>query len=572
MELFIDVGSTNIKYATSDLKDFHSVPFPAPIIKENNKYEVDPDQIIGLIKKIIDSTKPNAIYFSVQMHGYVLFNKGQRVINYVSWRDERGINEIPQFEINKFYGVDIKPNLPRLSVQTQTIQFDEFMTLGSFIAYCLTGHNATHISDITPTGYFNLKENKYDATPFKMPFVCQTVQSIGDYKGITIMSPIGDQQCSVRGVINNKEMEDNYILNIGTASQLCCVCDGFPVGEFESRPYFDNKTLCTITRLPGSMAIANAKEKNILINSLFGSYKTALDKLPKKKGIIAIGGGSKKYHDVIETVLKKLNYQHQFADGFDALLGLSNIAKGEKNMKQIGLMLSEIPHHSLPVLMKNSGLDFFILDYEHGGFDYESISRIIMVSKLCGLKCIIRLANNERKDIIKFLDMGANGLLLPMCNTKEDIAKVVEYSKYPPIGKRGISTMRAHTLYNPGNLMDYIESTNKHIEIYAQIETIEGVKSIKEILGVDGVTGVMVGPNDLSADYGCLADKNAKEILSAISAVGKEAKAVNKIVFIITGNQNYLSKAKECEFDGACIGSELNAISDYCKKIIKDNR
>ena len=76
-----------------------------------------------------------------------------------------------------------------------------------------------------------------------------------------------------------------------------------------------------------------------------------------------------------------------------------------------------------------------------------------------------------------------------MTNTADDIKKVVEYAKYAPVGKRGISTMRAHTLYAPPSLCEYMPLANERIKVYAQIETVSGVVNIEEILSVNGVDG-----------------------------------------------------------------------------------
>ena len=239
-------------------------------------------------------------------------------------------------------------------------------------------------------------------------------------------------------------------------------------------------------------------------------------------------------------------------------------------MNKCGIMVSEIAFSNMPVLLKNSGLDYFILDCEHGGFDYLDISRMIMTARLCGLPIIVRLPNNDRKDIIKLMDMGADGVLLPMTNTVEDIKKVVEYAKYQPIGNRGISTMRAHTFYNPPPINEYLPQANARTKVFAQAETIAGVENIEEILSVEGVDGVFIGPNDMSADYGCLGNNNAPEILSAIEKIACACKKTGKVGGIITGNKSYLSKAKQCGLEYFCKGSELNAISDYCKKITKE--
>ncbi len=239
-------------------------------------------------------------------------------------------------------------------------------------------------------------------------------------------------------------------------------------------------------------------------------------------------------------------------------------------MNKVGLMLSEIPFSNMPVLMKNSGLDFFIIDCEHGGFDYVDVARLIMTARLCNLLVIIRLPNNLRKDIIKFMDMGADGLLLPMTNCVTDIQEVVNYAKYQPIGRRGISTMRAHTLYNPPAVSDYMQIANERTKVYAQIETVEGVKNVSEILSVNGVDGVFVGPNDLSADYNCLTNSEAPEILNAIQVIGKSAKNAGKTAGIITGNKKYIEVSKQNGFTYFSKGSELNAISQYCKNIVKE--
>ena len=239
-------------------------------------------------------------------------------------------------------------------------------------------------------------------------------------------------------------------------------------------------------------------------------------------------------------------------------------------MKKVGLMMSEIAFSNMPVLMKNAGLDYFILDCEHGGYDYADISRTIMTARLCGLLVIVRLPNKDRKDIIKLMDMGADGLLLPMTNTAEDIQQVVKYAKYQPIGERGISTMRAHTFYNPPPINEYLVSANARTKVFAQAETIDGVKNIEAILAVEGVDGVFIGPNDMSADYGCLGNNEAPEILAAIEKIGDAAKKADKIAGIITGNKTYITKAMESGLEWYCKGSELNAISDYCKKITKE--
>lgn len=561
--LYVDIGSTNIKWRMSEKEG--SFPFPSPIKEEFPYYEVSISKIVDAVKDIILTTKPKKVFFSVQMHGYVLLKNGKAVTEYVSWRDERAKDVKPDFILSKEFGVDIKPNLPRLSVLTQKVDFDEFCSLGSYLSYVLTGNNVSHVTDLAPTGFYNVKQKYSVKTNFNLPKIVYDLIPVGKYNDAIIFAPVGDQQASVFGITP----ADGYVLNLGTAGQICLITENFIDGEFECRPYFFGKWLLTVTRLPGGGIISKYTDEEIF-DTLVTEYKKAINKLPKKSFITVTGGLVKYRKSLLEKVLKELDLDYAFNDQGDALNGLKLLNQRSMQMRKTGLMLSEIPFSNSPVLMKNSGLDFFIIDCEHGGFDYVDVSRIIMTAKLCNLEVIIRLPNNQRKDIIKYMDMGADGLLLPMTNTAEDILEVVKYAKYQPIGERGISTMRAHTLYNPPKILDYIESANARTKVFAQIETKKGVENLEEIISVNGVDGAFIGPNDLSADYGVLGTSDISPVLETIDKVASVCKKLDKLTGIITGKKDFITKAKEKEFNYFCKGSELNALSEYCKKIKKE--
>ena len=325
--LLIDIGSTNIKYKLFGIDTVKSVPFPNPIVNDELYYEVNPLSIIEIIKKIISEESPTDVYFSVQMHGYVLMNDGIEVTNYISWRDRRGINKTPSFTINSEYGVGIKPNLPRLSVEAQKVNFNEFMTLGSYISYKLTGSNCSHITDITPTGFYNMIQMKYDYEPYKLPIVEKYVKKVGDCNEINIYTPIGDHQLSIYGA--NLDNFDGYILNLGTACQICMVYDEFISGEYETRPYFNDKYLLTITGLPGGAYIKSKEVTQELEDELVNKYRDAIQKLPKRDKIKAIGGLLNSRRELIKRVLKRLDIDYYMSNECDALIALEYVVKGE---------------------------------------------------------------------------------------------------------------------------------------------------------------------------------------------------------------------------------------------------
>src|SRR5690625_5017581 len=106
-------------------------------------------------------------------------------------------------------------------------------------------------------------------------------------------------------------------------------------------------------------------------------------------------------------------------------------------------MLSEVYTPNIARVMKQGGIQYIIVDSEHGYFDFSQMANIVSVCNGFDLPVIIRVPNNDREIITKVLDMGANGVLIPMVNNAEDARQTVKYAKYAPIGQRGLSVTRA---------------------------------------------------------------------------------------------------------------------------------
>lgn len=240
----------------------------------------------------------------------------------------------------------------------------------------------------------------------------------------------------------------------------------------------------------------------------------------------------------------------------------------EGKNRYIGTMLSEIAFLNMPVLFHKSGFDFFILDTEHGSFDQAALSGMITNARLCGLPVIIRLPDNQRRDITRLMDLGADGLLLPMTNNRRDIQQVVDYAKYAPLGKRGISTTRAHTFYDPPVLEQYMADANRRTMVLAQIETRAGLENIADILACEGVSGALLGPNDLACDLGCIGEDGP--ILQAIETLADACRTSGQLSGVITSREIYLNTAVNEGLRMLCIGSELNQLKNACRQIVRE--
>lgn len=244
--------------------------------------------------------------------------------------------------------------------------------------------------------------------------------------------------------------------------------------------------------------------------------------------------------------------------------------KLKKKEIALGMMLSEVTTPNIVRVIGATDVDFVLLDCEHGYFDSSQTAAIVGIANGIGLPVIIRIPEIRREVITKFMDMGADGLLVPMTNSRTDIETVIRYSKYSPLGNRGISTQRAHTGYCPPPLRDYMKEANERTIIFAQIETLEAIRNIDGIIGVDGVDAAIIGPNDMSCDCESPGDFYTDKMQHNIQTVIAAAEHAGKASGIIASNINFLA---ECQKKGMTLfscNSEIGILLKGINQMMKE--
>lgn len=242
------------------------------------------------------------------------------------------------------------------------------------------------------------------------------------------------------------------------------------------------------------------------------------------------------------------------------------IMKGEV---VLGTMISEFTSPNLLRIFQMAGYSFVIIDGEHGPFNSESLSAMISMGNAIGLPVIVRVPGIYRGFITRTLDMGAEGFLVPMVNSADEAREVVSYTKYTPLGKRGISLTRSHTNYNPPKLDEYMKAANKRTLILAQIETREALKNASEIAAVAGIDCLIVGPSDLSSDLGQPGNLKNEELLSSAARTAESAIAAGKRCGTVSGNMEYLSQCRKAGMNLFCVSSELGMLVKAAKENVK---
>lgn len=186
------------------------------------------------------------------------------------------------------------------------------------------------------------------------------------------------------------------------------------------------------------------------------------------------------------------------------------------NRLTIGSWLT-IGHPSVVEIMATAGFEWLVVDLEHTSIDLSMAQILISAIQANGMKAFVRVSKNEEVIIKRVMDMGADGIIVPMVKNGEEAREAVGYVKYPPKGKRGVGLYRAQK-YGIG-FEEYKKWNHEESIVIAQIEHIEAVKNIEDILATEGIDGIIVGPYDLSGSMGkpgCYEDEDVKEALEKV--------------------------------------------------------
>ena len=242
--------------------------------------------------------------------------------------------------------------------------------------------------------------------------------------------------------------------------------------------------------------------------------------------------------------------------------------------KASGILIKVTGHPAAVLIARDVGMDFVFYDCEHGTISYEKLHDLMVLGNQAGIPSIVRVPQLARGDVSKILDYGAVGVMVPMIESAEDAAKLVEWSKYPPIGKRSYSG-GANTNYGPsGGHASNMLSMNRRTLTIVQIETEEGVRRADEILSVDGIDAAIVGPCDLGISMGIPDDVMDSRELSAIKKVAEACRRHGRFFGIIGSME--LMKYFEKELDIIVTAIDTNLLRagmaasvEACRKLGK---
>lgn len=221
---------------------------------------------------------------------------------------------------------------------------------------------------------------------------------------------------------------------------------------------------------------------------------------------------------------------------------------------QIGLWCSLCSNLAAEIVA-DSGFDWLLLDTEHSPNEVPDILAALQAVQGRASSPVVRPAWNDPVLIKRYLDIGAQTLLMPYVQNAEEAKRAVAATRYPPTGIRGVTGSGRASRF--GRVTDYLKKANDEVCVLVQVETREAMRELDAIASVEGVDGVFIGPSDLSASFGHIGNPAHPEVQAAIEDAGKRIRKAGKGAGILTGNEDEAKRYIGWGYNFVAVGTDL---------------
>jgi len=227
----------------------------------------------------------------------------------------------------------------------------------------------------------------------------------------------------------------------------------------------------------------------------------------------------------------------------------------------------QIPAADVTEIIGRAGLDFVIVDTEHGMFGVDSMMPLVRTCDAVALASMIRVPCNQADRITQALDFGASAVMVPMIQNQEAARQAVSAAKYHPQGSRGVCPFARSAGYHALDDPDYYDRSNAQTAVVLQIEGTEGLANLDRILEVAHIDGIFIGPFDLSQSLGIPGQVTDARVLDALQDIIERAGAKGIAVgnFAVTLEQAHNYIARGVRF--VAFGTDAGIVTEAFRKV-----
>jgi 2-dehydro-3-deoxyglucarate aldolase/4-hydroxy-2-oxoheptanedioate aldolase len=187
----------------------------------------------------------------------------------------------------------------------------------------------------------------------------------------------------------------------------------------------------------------------------------------------------------------------------------------------IGAALTEM-------LALHGGFDALWLDHEHGGVSLAAVEETARAAEAAGLDTFVRLAATDYATVMRFLEVGAGGVMAAQVRTADEVEQIVGWVKFPPRGRRGLNGGNRDGRYGLTPLAEYTAQANRDSFVAIQIENDEALANVEAIAAVPDVDLLLIGPADLSSFLGLTGQFDHPKMLAAYDRIADACASAGK--------------------------------------------
>ena len=190
-------------------------------------------------------------------------------------------------------------------------------------------------------------------------------------------------------------------------------------------------------------------------------------------------------------------------------------------------------------IIAKSGLDYVIIDMEHGPADFTEAQEMVMAAHAEGCSVLVRLADHSRTSILRSLDIGSDGILVSCVENVLQVREIISAAKYPPVGERGYSPYTRSGGY--AFCDSYTTRANDYTVVGVIVETKKAVENLREIVSDPFLDLVYIGTYDISKDLGITGQVKHKKVRDVLDKCAKVIAMSNKVAGCLFHDEDELN-------------------------------
>ena len=229
-----------------------------------------------------------------------------------------------------------------------------------------------------------------------------------------------------------------------------------------------------------------------------------------------------------------------------------------------------IPNGFAAEVMGLQGWDTLTIDMQHGLIDEAALLTMLQAVQSTPAMPVVRAPWLDPAALMKILDAGAQALICPMVNTREDAQRLVAYTHYAPRGTRSFGPVRAGLVHGA----DYAAQANDNVVVFAMIETAQALDNLDAICSVEGLDAVYIGPSDLSLSLGCkpVFDDVDPPVAQAIDHILARAQAHGVVAGVHNGRADTARARSAKGFRFVTLTSDARLLAAGSQQMLSDMR